>query len=151
MNKKMSGLSDEDLARLLAEVLDDTEPVPVVALQVAYSAVEMDHLSEELAALVFDSHGPGSLVPMRETETEARLLSFVNDHLSLDLELHADGQTIVGQISPPVDALLEVESGDRPATVVPTDEFGRFRVALPAGAAARLRVVGVLVTPWITR
>ena len=30
---------------------------------------------------------------MRAIDVETRLLSFVNDHLTLDVELHADGLT----------------------------------------------------------
>ena len=87
---------------------------------------------------------------MRASEAEARLLSFVNDHVSIDLELHAGAPIIVGQLSPPTDAqlLVEVEDGD-PIEVV-ADEFGRFRVAVPS-SPIRLRVVGLVVTPWITR
>lgn len=150
MNNRMSGASDDELSVMLADMFDACEPIPEAALQAAYSAIDMDLLSEELAALVFDSASAGELAAMRGPEAEARLLSFVNDHVTIDLELLAGGPTIVGQLSPPTDAelLVEVESGD--TVTVPVDEFGRFRVAPPAGPV-RLRLVGLVVTPWITR
>ncbi len=149
MTNRMNGASDDDLLVMLADMFDTCEQIPDAALQAAYSAIDMDLLSEELAALVFDSASTGELVAMRGTEAEARLLSFVNDHVTIDLELLAGGP-IVGQLSPPTDAelLVEVESGD--TVSVPVDEFGRFRVAPPAGPV-RLRLVGRVVTPWITR
>lgn len=149
MTNRMNGASDDDLLVMLADMFDTCEQIPDAALQAAYSAIDMDLLSEELAALVFDSASTGELVAMRGTEAEARLLSFVNDHVTIDLELLAGGP-IVGQLSPPTDAelLVEVESGD--TVSVPVDEFGRFRVAPPAGPV-RLRLVGLVVTPWITR
>ena len=150
MNARMHHMNDDRLAQLLAETLDAYEPIPDAALDAAYAAIDMDLLSEELAALAFDSASAGELVAMRASEAEARLLSFVNDHVSIDLELHAGAPIIVGQLSPPTDAqlLVEVEDGD-PIEVV-ADEFGRFRVAVPS-SPIRLRVVGLVVTPWITR
>jgi hypothetical protein len=150
MNVPMHDLDDDNLSRLLAELLDATEPIPESALLAAYAAADMDLLSEELAALVFDSASARELVLMRAAEAEARLLSFVNDHVSIDLELHANASTIVGQLTPPTDAamVLEVENG-LPIEVV-ADEFGRFRVDAPA-SPVRLRIVGLVVTPWITR
>jgi hypothetical protein len=150
MNNRMNGATDDELTVMLAEMFEMREPIPDAALQAAYSAIDMDLLSEELAALVFDSASAGELVAMRAPEAEARLLSFVNDHVTIDLELHAGGPAIVGQLSPPTDAelIVEVEAGD--AVTVPVDEFGRFRVAVPSGPI-RLRLVGLVVTPWITR
>ncbi|MGB8858897.1 MAG: hypothetical protein WCC60_06560 [Ilumatobacteraceae bacterium] len=149
MNDRMP-LDDDDLARLLAGALDALEPIPGVALDAAYAAIDMDLLSEELAALVFDSASEVELFAMRAPEAEARLLSFVNDHVSIDLELRAGGGAIVGQLSPPTDAQLLVEVEDGDTIEVVADEFGRFRATVPAGPV-RLRLIGLVVTPWITR
>jgi hypothetical protein len=150
MNHDHIPMSDDQLVRLLGAALDAAEPVPDAALQAAYAAVAMDRLHEELAALVFDSASDRQLVAMRSQETQARLLSFANDHLSIDLELHADARTVVGQISPPSDGRAELEAESGEFIDLLADEFGRFRVLAPVGPF-RLRVVGVLVTPWVTR
>ena len=85
-----------------------------------------------------------------EAEAETRLLSFVNDHASIEHELHADGTTVAGQIMPASTALLLVEPESSDTLEVATYEFGRFRFSTPAGPI-RIRVVGVVIAPWITR
>jgi len=150
MNNKPRSMTDDELASMLASVLDAAEPIPAAVIDAAYAAVEMDMLTEELAVLAFDSSVAGALVEMRSTEAEVRLLSFVNDHLTVDLELHGDGRTIVGQVSPPTGQPLQVEGEDGSVTEVATDDFGRFRMTAPSGAI-RLRAIGLLITPWISR
>jgi hypothetical protein len=141
---------DDELVALLATTLARYEAVPDDAVQAAFAAVELDTLHEELAALVFDSADESALAAMRAVDFETRLLSFVNDHLTLDVELHADGLTIVGQLTPAGPQQLDVERFDGSSVSADVDEFGRFRVQVPHGPI-RLRVVGRLVTPWITR
>jgi hypothetical protein len=141
---------DDELVALLATTLARYEAVPDDAVQAAYAAIELDSLHEELADLVFDSADESALAAMRAVDFETRLLSFVNDHLTLDVELHADGLTIVGQLTPAGPQQLDVERFDGSSVSADVDEFGRFRVQVPHGPI-RLRVVGRLVTPWITR
>jgi hypothetical protein len=138
------------LTDLIGAMLDHTEHVPDDAAAAAYAAVDMDGLNEELAALVFDSAAEEQLVAMRSLDLETRLLSFVNDYLTLDVELHADGTTIVGQVTPAGVQRLDIERFDGSAIPGELDDFGRFRAVVPHGPI-RLRVVGQLVTPWITR
>jgi hypothetical protein len=141
---------DDTLVALLGAALDRSEAVPGEAVAAAYVAVELDSLQEELAALVFDSADESALAAMRAVDVETRLLSFVNDHLTLDVELHANGLTLVGQLTPAGDQTLDIERFDGSLVSAEVDEFGRFRAHIPLGPI-RLRVVGRLVTPWITR
>ena len=141
---------DDTLVALLGAALDRSEAVPGEAVAAAYDAVELDSLQEELAALVFDSADETALAAMRAVDVETRLLSFVNDHLTLDVELHANGLTLVGQLTPAGDQTLDIERFDGSLVSAEVDEFGRFRAHIPLGPI-RLRVVGRLVTPWITR
>ena len=150
MNARPDLHDDDQLVAHLAAALDGAEAVPDDAVQAAYAAIELDTLHEELAALVFDSADESALAAMRAVDFETRLLSFVNDHLTLDVELHADGITIVGQLTPPGDRSLDVERIDGSSIPAEVDEYGRFRADVPSGAI-RLRVVGRLVTPWISR
>ncbi|MEO6156313.1 MAG: hypothetical protein ABIQ39_01650, partial [Ilumatobacteraceae bacterium] len=119
--------SDDDLSRLLADALERTEPVPADAVDAAYAAIEMADLNDELAALVFDSSVGADSATMRSADVDVRLLSFVNDHLTLDIELHHDGQTIVGQVTPADVQQVEIQSFDATTTQVVVDHFGRFR------------------------
>ena len=150
MNARHDLHDDDELVGLLGAALAHYEVVPDDALAAAYAAVDLDSLHEELADLVFDSADESALAAMRAVDVETRLLSFVNDHLTLDVELHADGLTIVGQLTPAGDQSLDVERFDGSSVPAEVDEFGRFRVNVPHGPI-RLRVVGRLVTPWITR
>jgi hypothetical protein len=142
---------DDTLLRELAATLDRFEPVPEVALEAAYAASAMTGLDALLAELVFDSQDEHQLVGVRTgADTSARMLTFVNDHLTLDVELHGDGRTIVGQIDPPTEAAVTVERSDGSVTPVDVDQFGRFRVVVASGRM-RLHVDGLLVTPWVDR
>lgn len=144
-------LHDDDvLLAALGEALERAEAVPDEAVAAAYAAVELDSLNEELAALVFDSADETALAAMRAVDVETRLLSFVNDHLTLDVELHSNGLTLVGQLTPAGDQTLDIERFDGTIVSAEVDEYGRFRAHVPHGPI-RLRVVGRLVTPWITR
>lgn len=142
-------LTDDELLAVLGGVLDTDEPLPDHVVQAAYAAPSVARLDDDLAALVFDSGR--ELVGMRATEAETRLLSFVNDHVTIDVELHADGRTVVGQITPAGDQTITVEfDHDAEHSVeANVDDAGRFRVSV-ARWPVRLRVTGRGVTPWIS-
>lgn len=137
--------------QLMREVLDRVEPIPERALRAAYQARQMRSLEAELATLLYDSERDGDLLLTRSSEAEVRLLSLANDHLSVELSLLPDGETIVGELSPVDDTrqvLVETRDSDD-ATAVEVDQFGRFRATVVG--PIRIRVPGKLVTPWITR
>lgn len=143
--------SDAWLCARLAAMLDVTEPLPTDALDAAYAAFQVGDLDQQLAELVFDSLAPSGAPALRAAATDARLLSFANDHMSLDVELHADHRTLVGQVTPAApdaEAVVEVDGGEE--IPLELDRFGRFRVSVDGGAL-RFRITGQLVTPWITR
>jgi hypothetical protein len=136
---------------LLRSTLDLAEPIPEASLQAAYSAIEMRTLSEELASLVFDSLVESAPTLMRGAEGDTRFATFANEHLTLDLELLGDGQSIVGELRPAAGDSVECESFNGNVQQVVADQFGRFRLTAAAEGPVRLRVLGKLVTPWITR
>jgi len=57
---------------------------------------------------------------------------------------------LIGQFTPAVPAPVQVETEDGTLIPVDPDEYGRFRVTVPDGAL-RVRIVGVLVTPFVQR
>jgi hypothetical protein len=142
--------SDAALERLLAEMFERFEPLPAEARALAYDASQMAALDRELAELVYDSRHTADLTLMRGSEGQTRLLSFANDHLTLDVSLLPDGVSLIGEIVPVDTAELELETTNGSRTTVPVDEFGRFRATAGPGPI-RMRVVGRLLTPWITR
>jgi hypothetical protein len=143
-------LDDLELLDLIRRGFDRLEPEPAHLKEMAYGARFMDKLDAELAELIFDSlTTPGPAV-RRGGEHEARLLSFSNDHLTLDVSLAADKRTILGEIDPAIASEVVLEPRDGPPIEVDIDEFGRFRV-LSDAPSFRIRVTGRLVTPWIDR
>jgi hypothetical protein len=67
------------------------------------------------------------------------------------------GRTLLGQLSPPAPAKLEIQTIAEAPLSAETDHLGRFRVRLPAGGPIRLRVLGgegragpPVETSWIT-
>jgi len=140
---------DAALEQLVGGALSAVEPVSPAALAAAYGAVGLVTVEAELAALVYDSLRP-QLALTRSEEAQALIVTFANDHLTVDLELLADGRTIVGELQPAEPATVELETVGQDRVSVAADEFGRFRFVSGA-TSLRIRVVGRLVTPWITR
>jgi hypothetical protein len=137
------------LERLVAAGLDVVEAVPASARAAAYGAVGLATVEAELAALVYDSRR-AELTLTRSEEAQARIVTFANEHLTVDLELLADGRTIVGELHPAEAVTVELETEGQGQVIILADEYGRFRLASDA-TSLRIRVVGHLVTPWITR
>ena len=77
---------------------------------------------------------------------------------TIDLDVHVDGQErlLLGQITPPAGASIEVETTDGTVASVQSDELGRFRAKLPEPGRIRLVIrdgpqLGAhVVTSWIT-
>lgn len=142
--------SDADLDEALARSFDAAEPVPDDAVALAYAAATFDDLIEELAALAFDSSASDALVAMRTHQSDTRMLSFSTGDVTIDLEIrHHDG-VIVGEVSPgSVDDEVVAEAIDGSSVTARLDEHGRFRIVIH-DRVLRLRIVGKVVTPWIT-
>ena len=140
---------DAALEGLVATGLDAVEAVPASTREAAYGAVGLATVEAELAALVYDSR-EAELALTRSEEAQARIVTFANDHLTLDLELLADGRTIVGELQPAQAATVELETVGQGRVTTVADDYGRFRLTSDA-TSLRIRVVGHLVTPWITR
>ncbi|MCP3991985.1 MAG: hypothetical protein GY724_23130 [Actinomycetia bacterium] len=141
---------EDVVEQLVANMLDQIEATPRQALDLAYNARQLTALNEELATLIFDSGREGDPVLTRGSEGQTRLMSFANDHLSLELTLLPDGVTLVGELAPVDTRELDIETDGGDTVTIEIDEFGRFR-ATTAPGPIRLRVPGRLVTPWITR
>jgi hypothetical protein len=145
-------LDDDQLLVQLGRALDETDPVPGDAVAMAKAVFELGNADAELAELVFDSLLDEALVVMRtDTATAARSLAFALGGHRVDIELAADGVTLLGQLDPaePTRVRLDTTTGSTETTA---DDLGRFRLAVERGSL-RLRVFtedGLIVTtPWI--
>ena len=151
---------DEVLLDLLAEALDEAEPVPDSAVAVARSVASLGDVDAELATLVADTVLIDDGVLMRHDLTMEeshlltdRMVSFETAHASLDVEVNGDGRRVVGVITPPMSVLVDLETTGGKTVSTQSDDLGRFRIESGSGSC-RIRVHasdGAIVTPWIAR
>jgi hypothetical protein len=138
---------DHEHDPLLEEVRDmfaHDDPVPPLVTETAKAALGWRRLDADLAELLADSSlEDESLALARGAGATVRSVGFSLGALTIDVELSGAGAdlTVLGQLSPPTRARIEVETLDQPAPgATEADALGRFRIKLPAGKAFRLRV-----------
>jgi hypothetical protein len=147
----MSDAADDSaLEQELRRVAARLDPVPPEVVQAAIGAFSWRDIDAELAELVFDSLLDADQATLVRGSPAQRLVSFKTPELTVDVEVAttASGRDVMGQISPPQRATVEIRHG---AGVVTTDadELGRFRAAsLQAGPMSmRLRPAGASQRP----
>ena len=150
---------DELLIAELRAFFAEVDPVPPLVSETAKASLGWRRLDADLAELLSDSaleEEPFALA--RGHGAPARAVTFSSTELTIDIEVHAEdqGRTLLGQLSPPAAATVEIQTmADAPFSAE-ADRLGRFRVRLPAGGPIRLRVlgadgrVGSVETSWIT-
>jgi hypothetical protein len=151
---------DEALMSELRALFAEVDPVPPLVTEAAKAALGWRSLDADLAELLRDSAlDEESLALVRGAGAAIRSVTFSAPELTIDVEIHADDgtRTLLGQLSPPRAATIEIETVDEPVVSVTTDHLGRFRASLPAGRPVRMRVVdpdrpaaGAVQTSWIT-
>jgi hypothetical protein len=144
----------EDELRLLAARLD---PVPPELVQGAIDAFSWRDIDTELAELVFDSLLDADQATLVRGPEERRMVSFKTAELTVDLEVLATGagRDVMGQISPPQAAAVEIRQ--RAGTVTAdADELGRFSSASLRAGPMSMRVSPAgggrppVVTDWLS-
>jgi hypothetical protein len=143
MNENDAGQHDpmlDELRNLFAQ--DD--PVPPLVTQTAKAALGWRRLDADLAELLSDSSlDAESLTLARGAGAALRSVSFSAGPLTIDVEIRGEGpdRTMLGQVSPPARARIEVQTADgSAATATDSDDLGRFRTRLPVASSIRLRV-----------
>jgi hypothetical protein len=95
----------------------------------------------------------------RSGEVTSRAVTFSSGDLTIDIEVHVDdqGRTLLGQLSPPAPATVEIHPMVQAKVSTEADRMGRFRVRLAAGDTIRLRILDAderggspVETSWIT-
>lgn len=151
---------DELLIAELRTMFADLDPVPPLVIEMAKASLGWRRLDADLAELLSDSvleEEPFALA--RGGEAPARAVTFSSTGLTIDIEVHVDdpARTLLGQLSPPTPATIEIQTIAESSYSAEADRLGRFRVRLPAGGPIRLRVLGAdgpdrppVETSWIT-
>jgi len=144
----------------LRTLFADADPVPPLVIETAKASLGWRRFDADLAELLSDSalvEEPFALA--RGTEAPARAVTFSSTELTIDIEVHVDedGRTVLGQLSPPAPAAIEIQMVSGAPVSAHADRLGRFRVRLHAGGAIRLRVLdpeghggAPVETSWIT-
>jgi hypothetical protein len=144
-----------ELRSFFAEV----DPVPPLISETAKASLGWRRLDADLAELLSDSAlVDEALALTRGSEAPARAVTFSSGALTIDIEVHADdqGRTLLGALSPPAPATIEIQRMAEPPLSADADRLGRFRVRLPGGGPIRLRILGAdasaaapVETSWI--
>src|SRR5579863_3591274 len=140
----MSQDPDELLVAELRGFFAEVDPVPPLVSDTAKASLGWRRLDSDLAELLSDSvlvEEPFALA--RGSEAPARAVTFSSGELTIDIEVHADDQTrtLLGQLSPPAPATIEIQTMAGTAFSAEADRLGRFRARLPTGGPIRLRVL----------
>ncbi len=143
---------DNDLLALLEEALDAEGDVPPDFIAAGKAAFVWRTIDAELAALVYDSDREPALT-RTQTTADLRALTFASANITIELELTATG--LIGQLVPPSNAEIDVQTAAGVTGSVTTDELGCFTIRVIPQEPFRLRcrageTVDVLTT-WITR
>jgi hypothetical protein len=128
-----------ELRAFFAEV----DPVPGLVTETAKASLGWRRLDAELAELLSDSAlEEESLALARGGRSSVRSLTFSATDLTIDIEIHQgdEAPTLLGQLSPPGAAAIEIQMIDELLVSTETDPLGRFRVSLPSRGPIRLRV-----------
>jgi hypothetical protein len=107
-------------------------------------------VSDEFAALVFDSLWEDALETTSRAATTIRSLAFESADLSLEVEISADA--VVGQLSPAAVTRIVAEWGDGTRRDTESDEFGTFRLVPGGSGPVRFRIgpaAAAVVTDWV--
>jgi hypothetical protein len=151
---------DELLMAELRDFFADVDPVPPLVIETAKASLGWRRLDADLAELLSDSALEEERFALaRGGAAPARAVTFTSPGLTIDIEVHVDDpeRTLLGQLSPPSPATIEIQTmADAPLSAE-ADRLGRFRVRLRAGGPIRLRVLGTnghgrppVETSWIT-
>ena len=151
---------DERLTAELRAFFAKVDPVPPLVSETAKASLGWRRLDADLAELLSDSAlEEESFALARGSGAPARAVTFSSTDLTIDIEVHVEdqGRMLLGQLSPPAPATVEIQTVGDAQVSAEADRLGRFRVRLSAGGPIRLRVLGVdgdtsppVETSWIT-
>lgn len=161
----MTGHDDPDelLIAELRALVTEVDPVPALVSEAAKAALGWRRLDADLAELLSDSTVDAERMALtRGAGAPVRSVSFSSGQLTIDIDVQVDAGgercTLLGQLSPPAAATIEVQRSDDDTTTTATsDSLGRFRVEVMAGRSIRLRVLSAdagpaaaVETSWIS-
>ena len=146
-------LDDDQLFAALKDALSARRAVPPEFVEAAKNAYTWHNIDAELAQLTYDSTSalePAALATRADT-AGIRELTFSSARLTIELEVSTDA--LLGQVTPPQVATIDIQFRTGPASTVSSDEVGFFAVSpIPQGLfRLHCRAAGIdVVTGWVT-
>ncbi|MGH3665743.1 MAG: hypothetical protein ACRDU8_06600 [Egibacteraceae bacterium] len=147
---------DEVLLAQLRAAANRHDPVPEAVLEASRAALAWRAVDAELAELTYDSLTDDRLLAGVRGDDGPRTLVFESEAVTVEVEVHPlsdhPGARLVGQLSPPQPAVLEVRHAAGVEPVV-ADDIGRFSVPRvapgPVSLRCRLHRSGAVIqTAW---
>jgi hypothetical protein len=129
----------------LRALFEHSDRVPPLVIEAGKASLGWRRLDADLAELLSDSAlAEEGEFALSRGHADVRSIGFVAGPLTIDVEIHGEGaeRRLLGQLSPPGQATVELQTQDREAAAATTDAdaLGRFRLPLPDAAAIRLRI-----------
>jgi hypothetical protein len=121
---KRTDYTERELLELIRRGTSDSDPVPPDVTEFAAAAFSWRNIDAELAAMAFDSADEDLPAGVRSSGAE-RSLSFESPTISIDIEYRAATRRVIGQVSPPQVATVELHHREGTVTTE-TDDLGRF-------------------------
>jgi hypothetical protein len=143
---------DEDLLaalRAAARARAEIPPEHVAFVRDVYARV----IDAELARLTFDSSREADAAAATRSESASiRALTFTSKHLTIEVEVA--GNSLIGQVIPAQEGIVEVQAREGATTTVPVDGIGCFCAEPIPPGPFRLRYSNQrdadVATGWIT-
>jgi hypothetical protein len=147
------GWDDERLLGALREAMRARQAVPPGFVETAKSVYAWHNIDAELAQLTYDSRrDKDRSVSLRSEAASVRALTFTSAHTSIELEVTED--SLLGQVMPPGEGTIEVQTREGVTAAAPVDEIGCFTIEPMPPSPFRLRCRTArgtdVVTGWIT-
>jgi len=147
------GWDDDQLLGALREAMRARQAVPHEIVETAKGAYTWHNIDAELAQLTYDSSRDRDRSASVRSETASiRALTFTSAHVSIELEV-TEG-SLLGQVMPPGEGTIEVQTQAGVTTAAPIDDIGCFAIEPVPPSPFRLHCrtgPGLdVVTGWIT-
>jgi len=143
---------DEDLLAALRAALRARAEVPSEHVAAVKDLYAWHTIDADLAQLTFDSSREPDAAATRSESASIRALTFTSAHLTIEVEIA--GNSLIGQVIPPQEGIVEMQARDGATTMAPVDGIGCFCAEPIPPGPFRLRYRNQrdadVVTGWIT-
>jgi hypothetical protein len=143
---------DEQLLGALGEAMRARREVPEWFVETGKNAYAWHNIDAELARLTYDSSlDQNAAAAVRSEAASIRALTFSSPGLSIEIEVTAN--SLLGQIIPPGEGMLETHTRAG-VTTLPVDDIGSFVIepipVSPFRLRCRMADGADVLTGWIT-